>query len=35
MNNKEIAENLKELVKLFSDSAWNYEKALDQIQMRI
>ncbi|NLP02467.1 MAG: hypothetical protein GX089_08235 [Fibrobacter sp.] len=32
MNNKEIAENLKELVKLFSDSAWNYEKALDQIQ---
>ncbi|HON12150.1 MAG TPA: ferritin-like domain-containing protein [Chitinispirillaceae bacterium] len=32
MNNKEIAENLKDLVKLFSDSAWNYEKALDQIQ---
>ncbi|HLV33364.1 MAG TPA: ferritin-like domain-containing protein [Chitinispirillaceae bacterium] len=32
MTNKEIAESLKELVKLYSDSTWNYERALDQIQ---
>ncbi|NLG17581.1 MAG: hypothetical protein GX556_09660 [Fibrobacter sp.] len=32
MNNQEIAESLMELVKLFSDTAWNYERALDQIQ---
>lgn len=32
MNNKEIAESLKNLVKLYGDSAWNYERALDLIQ---
>lgn len=32
MNNREIAENLKGLVKLYGDSAWNYERALDLIQ---
>ncbi len=32
MNNQEIAESLLNLVKLFSDTAWNYERALDQIQ---
>ncbi len=32
MNNKEIAERLKELVKLYDDCAWNYERALDLIQ---
>ncbi len=32
MNNKEIAENLKGLVKLYEDCAWNYERALALIQ---
>jgi hypothetical protein len=32
MNNREIAENLKELSKLYADSAWNYERALNSIQ---
>lgn len=32
MNNQEIADCLKELVKLYNDSAWNYERALDLIQ---
>jgi len=32
MNNKQLADSLKDLVKLYSDSAWNYERALDQIQ---
>ncbi|NLD99783.1 MAG: DUF2383 domain-containing protein [Fibrobacter sp.] len=32
MNNKQLADSLKELVKLYSDSAWNYERALDQVQ---
>lgn len=32
MDNIEIVENLTMLVKLYSDSAWNYERALDQIQ---
>lgn len=32
MNNKEIAESLKELVNLYEDCAWNYERALDLIQ---
>jgi len=32
MNNKEIAESLKGLVKLYEDCAWNYERALDLIQ---
>ncbi len=32
MNNREIAESLKSLVKLYGDSAWNYERALDLIQ---
>ncbi len=32
MNNKEIAEGLKRLVKLYEDCAWNYERALDLIQ---
>lgn len=32
MNNKEIAENLLGLVKLYNDAAWNYERALDLIQ---
>ncbi len=32
MNNREIADNLKELSKLYADSAWNYERALNLIQ---
>lgn len=32
MNNKDIAESLKGLVKLYEDCAWNYERALDVIQ---
>lgn len=32
MTNKEIAENLKELAKLYADSAWNYERAMNSIQ---
>ena len=32
MNNKEIAESLIKLVKLNSDTAWNYERAINQIQ---
>ncbi len=32
MNNREIAENLKELSKLYADSAWNYDRALNSIQ---
>lgn len=32
MTNREIAESLKILIKLYSDSAWNYERALDEIQ---
>lgn len=32
MNNREIADNLKELSKLYADSAWNYERALNSIQ---
>lgn len=32
MNNREIADNLKDLSKLYADSAWNYERALNSIQ---
>lgn len=32
MNNQEIAENLQELSKLYADSAYNYERALNSIQ---
>ena len=32
VTNKEIAESLIGLVKLYNDAAWNYERALDLIQ---
>jgi hypothetical protein len=32
MNNQEIAESLQELSKLYADSAYNYERALNSIQ---
>lgn len=32
MDNKEIVVNLKKLAKLFSDAAWNYERALNKIE---
>ena len=31
MNNREIAETLKDLSKLYADSAWNYDRALNSI----
>ena len=32
MTNQEIALSLKDLSKLYADSAWNYERALNSIQ---
>jgi hypothetical protein len=32
MNNKDLVVNLKRIAKLFSDAAWNYERALNKIE---